>query len=199
MGTQGNGTLGKLSQQPPDEVKWQAIVECSREYDGFFFYGVKTTGIFCRPSCKAKTPAKANVVFFADAGSAMDAGYRPCKKCRPDKKTYEPDIELAGKVKELLEKSYSEDTVFTKTAKQLGVSKNHLARIFKQAEGVTPSHYIRGIRIEKALELLGQEGSDIIDIASHTGFKSLSAFYKAFKERTGHTPGEYRKNGGNAQ
>jgi AraC family transcriptional regulator of adaptative response / methylphosphotriester-DNA alkyltransferase methyltransferase len=66
------------------DTMWDATVSCDKEYDGAFFYAVKTTGIFCRPSCKSRVPNKDNVSFFLNASEAQKAGYRPCKRCRPD-------------------------------------------------------------------------------------------------------------------
>ena len=179
-----------------DSEKWQAVVSCDKSYDGLFFYGVKTTGIFCRPSCRAKTPARENVVFLANAKSAVDAGFRPCKKCHPDKTVFEPDLELVKKAKEILDSNYDSTTDLRNISKQLGVSTNHLARLFKKQLGLTPTQYITELRVGKAAELLGQADASVLEIAYTTGFRSLSNFYKCFKEQTGHTPKEYRKNGG---
>ncbi len=74
-----------IPRQISDTEKWQAVVNCDKGYDGLFFYGVTTTGIFCRPACRAKTPRRENVVFFGNAEQAIEAGFRPCKKCRPDR------------------------------------------------------------------------------------------------------------------
>lgn len=176
--------------------KWQAVVSCDKSYDSLFFYGVKTTGIFCRPSCKAKTPARENVVFFDNSKAAIDARFRPCKKCCPDKAVFEPDFELVKKAKDIFDSHYDTAIDLTATAKQLGVSANHLSRLFKKQFGRTPTQYITGLRLDKAAELLGQADASILEIAYMTGFKSLSNFYKCFKEQTGHTPKEHRKTGG---
>lgn len=179
-----------------DSEKWQAVVNCDKSYDGLFFYGVRSTGIFCRPSCKAKTPFRKNVSFFDNAASAIDEGFRPCKKCRPDKAVFEPDSELVNKAKGVLDSSYDGTIDFNHIAKQLGVSSNHLTRLFKRQIGFTPVQYITGLRVVKAAELLVQADASILEIAYMTGFKSLSYFYKCFKGQTGVTPKEYRKNGG---
>ena len=82
-----------------DNEKWDAVVHCDPTYDGQFFYGVKTTGIFCRPSCKSKTPLRENVEFFDEAAVASARGMRPCKRCRPDLLDYAPTRELLSKIK----------------------------------------------------------------------------------------------------
>jgi AraC family transcriptional regulator of adaptative response / methylphosphotriester-DNA alkyltransferase methyltransferase len=182
--------------QITDNEKWKAVVCSEKSYDGLFFYGVKTTGVFCRPSCKAKAPARKNVIFFDDSSNAIDAGFRPCKRCRPDKEVFEPDLELVKKAKDMFDSNYAGIIEISHIAKQLGVSINHLARLFKKQLGPTPTQYITGLRVNKAAELLRQEDSGILEIAYRTGFKSLSGFYKCFKEQTGYTPKEYRKGGG---
>lgn len=179
--------------QISDNEKWKAVVSCNKGYDGLFFYGVKTTGIFCRPSCKARTPYRKNVLFFDKAAKAMGEGFRPCKKCRPDKVVFKPNLELIKKAKDIFDVNYDKSIDLSHISKQLGISLNHLGRLFKQNYGVTPIHYIIELRLNKSMELLEQEDSNILVIAYMTGFKSLSHFYKCFKEKMGQTPNEYRK------
>ena len=176
-----------------DNEKWQAVVICDKSCDGLFFYGVKTTGIFCRPSCTSKTPYRENVIFFDNAANSMAEGFRPCKKCRPDIVVFEPDLELVKKAKDIFNVNYDKSINMSQVSKQLGVSANHLGRLFRQNYGVTPMNYIIKLRIDKSGELLEQENMNILEIAYATGFKSLSNFYKCFKEHTGHTPNEHRK------
>lgn len=179
-----------------DNQKWQAVVSCDKDYDGVFFYGVKTTGIFCRPSCKSKQPVRGNVIFFDDTAAAMENGFRPCKKCRPDKVSFEPESELVKKAKDIIDTAYNQHLDEGYIAQQLGVSKNHLIRLFKRYSGLTPTQYITRIRVEKALEMLEQEELSVLEIAYAVGMKSLSNFYRCFKELTGHAPNEYRKKRG---
>ncbi|HYE12629.1 MAG TPA: Ada metal-binding domain-containing protein [Patescibacteria group bacterium] len=179
-----------------DNEKWKAVVACEKSYDGMFFYGVKTTGIFCRPSCRAKTPARENVVFFDDGIKAIEAGFRPCKRCCPDKAIFEPDLELVKKAKDIIDLDFDNPIEIGHVARQLGISPNHLARLFKKQFGSTPSRYITGVRVGKAEKLLRQADASILEIAYMTGFKSLSNFYKCFKELTGNTPKEHRESKG---
>lgn len=176
-----------------DCEKWQAVINCDRRYDGIFFYGVKTTGIFCKPSCKSKTPHRDNVVFWGNPAIAMECGFRACKRCRPEKAIFEPDLELLKKTKDIFDAKYSEQVELNLISKQLGVSKSHLIRLFKLHSGLTPTQYIAKVRVDKAVELLNQTDMNILEIAYAVGFKSLSNFYKCFKEQTGHSPKEHRK------
>ena len=177
-----------------DNDKWQAVVSCDRSYDGVFFYGVKTTKIFCRPSCKSRTPIRNNVDFFDNAMNAIEKGFRPCKRCRPDKVVFQPELDFIKKAKDIFDVDYNKQFNLSDVSKELGVSTNHLIRLFKLYSGVTPMQYITKVRVDKAKELLNQNNSSIIDVAYTTGFKSLSNFYKCFKENTGYTPSEYKKN-----
>jgi len=179
-----------------DNEKWQAVVSCDGSYDGMFFYGVKTTGIFCRPSCKSKTPVRDNVTFIDNAVKAIEIGFRPCKRCCPDKVVFEPYLELMKKAKDIFDVDYNKQVHLSQISKQIGVSTNHLIKIFKQHNGLTPTQYIVKIRVDKASELLNHKDINILEIASMTGFNSVSNFYKYFKKLTGHTPNEYRKRRG---
>lgn len=178
-----------------DDDKWNAVIKCDKRYDGLFYYGVKTTGIFCRPSCKAKAPLKKNTFFFDSIDDSLKAGFRPCKMCRPDinESIYEPNKELIKKAKEILNHSYNKGLDLKASAQELGFSYSHLTRLFKQSYGMTPNEYITKIRINKSKQLLIETNIDILGIAHEVGFKSLSTFYKCFKENVGCTPKEYRK------
>lgn len=176
-----------------DNEKWQAVVSCNRSYDGLFFYGVKTTKIFCRPSCKSRTPIRNNVNFFDNATNAIEKGFRPCKRCCPDKVVFQPELDFIKKAEDIFDVDYNKQINLSDVSKELGVSINHLIRLFKGYSGVTPMQYITKKRVDKAKELLNQNDLSIIDVAYTTGFKSLSNFYKCFKEHTGYTPIKYKK------
>lgn len=179
-----------------NDDKWKAVVDCDKRYDGLFYYAVKTTGIFCRPSCKAKLPLRENTLFFDTAGKALEGGFRPCKMCRPDisESIYEPNKELMKKAREILNNRYSDTIVISSIAQELGLSESHLTRLFKLYYSLTPNEYIVKLKIEKAMELLSQSDLDINAIAYEAGFRSISNFYKCFNEHTGSTPKAYRKN-----
>lgn len=178
-----------------DDEKWKAVTSNDRAYDGLFFYAVKTTGVFCRPSCKAKRPIRENVVFFTTVNNAVNSGFRPCKLCRPDMVSYAPNAQLVEKSKEMLQQVYNKSLDFSAMACQIGVSPSHLLRLFKQYTGVTPRQYILRLRIDKACALLRQTNARILEIAYHTGFQSLSNFHRCFKEQMGVSPKQYRQLG----
>ena len=115
-----------------DEEMWRAVRNRDASCDGQFFYGVKTTGIYCRPSCISKLPQRDHVVFFRTREEAEKAGFRPCKRCRPDLLQYDPALELSQRTKELLERHYNDRAMLERDMKETGVSRKHLTQVFKQ-------------------------------------------------------------------
>jgi len=172
---------------------WSAVIENDKNQDGVFFYAVKTTGIYCRPSCKSKIPKRENVVFFKDVKQATVAGYRPCKRCRSDLIGYNPTKEIADKAKKLIDELFDSSRQLNDELKELGISKHHLVEVFKQEYGVTPKGYIDMLRLEEIKRLLSGTTDEIIDIAYSVGFDNNSTFYRFFKKHTGISPKAYRK------
>ena len=170
----------------------EAVRDCDAACDGKFYYGVKTTGIYCRPSCKSKLPKRENVVFFGTREEAENAGFRPCKRCRPDLLQYDPAMVLSKRTKELLDQHFSDRLKLGKDMKGMGVSRKHLTQVFKQEFDITPSEYLIQVRIAAARQLL-QDGADISDAAGMAGYENLSEFYDHFRRQTGMTPARYRQ------
>lgn len=176
-----------------EEEKWNAVARCDPSLDGTFFYGVKTTKIFCRPSCNSKQPLRENTVFFDTASDACAHGFRPCKRCRPDLPDYQPMEELLEQVKKIYDACFDDSGRLEEKTAELNISRNHLIRSFRGRYGVTPVEYINRLRVEKAESLLRNSRTGILEIALSCGFGSLSMLYVCFKRQTGFTPGEYRK------
>lgn len=174
------------------EEKWKAIIENDSRYDGEFFYGVKTTKIFCRPSCKSKNPVKENVKFFSNTESALKSGFRPCKRCRPDLIEYNPITNIANSMKEIYDKYYFDEELMNIKIRDLHIAKSHLIRVFNKTFSITPKAYISKIRINKAKELLKASDKSITEISYDCGYKSLSTFYDNFKKVEGMSPMSYR-------
>ncbi len=174
-----------------DEM-YEAVLENNESYDSVFFYAVKSTGIYCRPSCKSKAPKKENVEFFSYAHEARTAGYRPCKRCRSDLLDYKPMQDIAKKLKKLIDTSFTKTVGLHAEMDSIDLSRKRMVEIFKEEYGITPCQYMNDLRYEEAKKLLIQSNNEIIDIAYSVGFGSLSAFYKFFKERTGISPSTYR-------
>lgn len=175
------------------DKKWEAVINNDEKYDGIFFYAVKTTGIFCKPSCKSKMPKRKNVEYFDTKEKAYNANYRSCKRCRPDLLLYEPNKEIVEKIKKLADNYFSEKQVLQLEMKQIGLTSHRIVEIFKEQYGLTVNEYINKIRFEKAKILLENTDDEIIDIAYSVGFNSLSTFYRVFKKCSGQSPAVYKK------
>lgn len=176
-----------------EEEKWKAALACDEAYDGSFYYGVKTTGIFCRPSCKSKSPKRENVEFFDTAEQARESGLRPCKRCRPDLLEFQPQKENGEKIKAVYDLYFTDHSRLMEELNKLGLSRNRIIQLFQNQYEKTPVEYLNSLRVNKARELLASTPDNILPIALQSGFESLSAFYTQFKRITGVSPNEYRE------
>ncbi|MBO8165492.1 MAG: methylphosphotriester-DNA--protein-cysteine methyltransferase family protein [Brevibacillus sp.] len=173
---------------------WRAIVCCDASYDGQFYYGLITTGIFCRPSCKSRTPRRENVRIFNTPAEAIGAGLRPCKRCRPDVSGWRsPEEELARKLTELITASYRQPLTLSEMARRLYVSPFYLQRSFKRVMKVSPVQYLKQVRLNAAKQLLAQTEETVSEIARKVGFRSSTHFASVFQRETRHTPTAYRR------
>ncbi|MGN8647640.1 bifunctional transcriptional activator/DNA repair enzyme AdaA [Gracilibacillus sp. HCP3S3_G5_1] len=177
------------------ELMWGAVVKCDKRYDGMFFYAVKTTGIFCRPSCKSKTPNYDNICFFDNAADAIQQGFRPCKRCKPELSinTFDPQQEIVDVAINYLNQHYQEKLTLNVIAFQIGVSPYYLSRIFKEKLGISPLKYLEAIRIYKAQQLLLHTAHNSTEICFQVGYKNFSSFYRHFNKKYGCSPSQYRK------
>ena len=171
---------------------YQAVINSDEKYDGLFFYGVKTVGVFCKVSCKSRNPLEKNVLYFSSKEEALKSGFRPCKRCRPDLLNYEPLNDLADLMKVLIDDYYTQRKELYYKSKKLGVSTNHLAMIFRKKYGMSPKGYRDKLRLEYAIKLLVETEFPIITIAHEIGFESLSSFYSFFGKHENITPKLYR-------
>ncbi|MCL4103694.1 UNVERIFIED_CONTAM: hypothetical protein GTU68_059773 [Idotea baltica] len=181
-------------QYKTDIERYTAIGECDQSADGKFFYAVKTTGIFCRPSCKSRLPKRDNVQFFLTCEAAERAGFRPCKRCAPDELPLEKQlIKKMAAVCRLIEASESAPSLEF-LAKASGLSQYHFHRIFKKVIGMTPKAFHRTLRANTLRELL-QESSSVLEAIYESGYQSTGRFYADSPEILGMTPKNYRENG----
>lgn len=176
-----------------DDQKWMAVVACDIAMDGQFFYGLNTTGVFCRPSCKSNPPIKENMVYFDTAQQALDSGLRPCKRCRPDLLKYSPQSELALTVKAICEQRFSDPASLTEELAGLGISRSRLMHIFQMECGKTLVGYVNDLRVDHAQKMLIHTDESVLEIAQQSGFESQSSFYVQFRRATGITPARYRR------
>lgn len=173
-----------------DFERWNAVLANDRGYDGKFFYGVKSTGIFCRPSCASRPPKRENVVFFTSREEAEKAGFRPCKRCRPDLISYRPADELAEEAKAVIDRSFAEHEELQAKLHALGVTRRHLTELFEKKFDMSLEQYTAQVRIQQAQKLL-DAGKRVTDVAFDVGMESLASFTTFFKKQVGVTPSDY--------
>lgn len=173
---------------PGQDEMYDAVARRDAAYEGIFFTAVRTTGIFCRPTCGARTPARENVEFYATPGEAVFAGYRPCLRCRP----METDAAPAWVRPLLAELEANAGKRWTdQDLRERGLDPTRVRRWFKQAHGVTFHTYHRAQRVGRAVATL-REGEAVTNAAFDQGYESLSGFYDAFRKLLHTTPGRSR-------
>jgi AraC family transcriptional regulator of adaptative response / DNA-3-methyladenine glycosylase II len=176
---------------------YQAVLTRDARFDGRFFIAVKTTLIYCRPICRVKTPFRKNCCFFSHAAEAEVAGYRPCKRCRPElapaASMMEVSSELARETLSNIIHDFLAEHSLEDLAEKMGVSDRHMRQVFQDEFGVSPVEYVQTQRLLLAKQLLTDTSLPITSVALASGFKSLRRFNVALKERYRMTPTELRK------
>ena len=172
-----------------EETMYRAFMSRDREYNGIFFTGVTTTGIFCNPDCGARKPKRENVVFFETAAEAIRAGFRPCKLCRPLSSPEEEPAEIAKLLEEL--DADPELRIRDSELSERGLDSGTVRRWFKKHHAMTFQAYQRMLRLNRAIKLLGENG-EVASAAFDVGYGSLSGFSSALKKATGRSPSENR-------
>lgn len=185
--------------EPADQdPRWASVAMRDRSADGTFFYSVATTGVFCRPSCGARLPNPKNVRFHATAADAAAAGFRPCKRCKPDQKPldeqYAATVAQACRVIEDAE----EAPTLAQLAKAVGLSTFHFHRVFKAVTGVTPKDYAVAHRAGRVRDRLANSAT-VTEAIFDAGYNSNSRFYEKSDSMLGMTPSDYRAGGINAE
>lgn len=181
-----------------DEQRWRAVASRDPRGDGAFVYAVKTTGIYCRPTCGARLARRENIVFHDTPQDAERAGYRACKRCRPQRGRNE-DAEGGGRrativrACETLESSAGTPSLAA-VAREAGLSASHFHRVFKEAVGLTPKEYAAARRGERLRQELAR-GKSITGAAHAAGFGSAARFYAQAPELLGMAPSAWRNGG----
>ena len=177
------------TQLPSRNIMYKALIEKNSEYEGIFYAAIKTTGIFCRPTCFARKPKAENVEYFSNIKEALNSGYRPCKKCHPlNKQGSTPEW-----IKNLLQKvNESDDKKFKDyQLRQMGVDPVKLRRWFNKNYGITFQAYLRSLRINQAFGRL-KLGDKITESAFVSGYESLSGFSEQIKKSLGVSPSKVK-------
>lgn len=181
-----------MTQLDLTEERWQAILTNDSQADDQFFYAVKTTHIFCKPSCASRPPKRENVAVYSDELGPLEAGYRPCKRCQPLGKAISLDAWIAD-IKNYLQLNYQRKVTLEKIANDIHSSPYYLHHVFKAQTGLTPLDYLTSLRINKAKELLKTTSYSIAIIARYVGISNPPYFSVVFKKITKETPSHYRK------
>jgi AraC family transcriptional regulator of adaptative response/methylated-DNA-[protein]-cysteine methyltransferase len=184
------------AEYPTDEAKWQAVIEKDRNADGKFYFSVKTTGVYCLPSCPARPALRKNVAFHASPEEAERAGFRECKRCRPKgPKLAEEHAAVVAKACRLIETAEQTPTLGA-LAKAVGMSPYHFHHVFKAIAGVTPKAYASARRSQRVRAELSRRPSPTVTEAIYdAGFNSNGRFYAKSSETLGMTPTSFRNGG----
>jgi AraC family transcriptional regulator, regulatory protein of adaptative response / methylated-DNA-[protein]-cysteine methyltransferase len=175
-----------------DEARWAAVVARDAAADGVFYYSVRTTGVFCRPSCAARQARRENVAFHLDPAAAERAGFRACKRCRPTEATRAARQALGVAAACRLIEASEEVPALDTLAEAAGMSRFHFHRVFTAVTGVTPRAYAAGHRENRVREALVSEPT-VTAAIYRAGFASNGRFYAASTDMLGMTPTTYRR------
>lgn len=180
-----------------DDERWEAVRRRDPAADGIFYYSVRTTGVYCRPSCGSRPKRRENVAFHASPDEAERAGFRPCKRCRPNEAPLaRRRADTVAKACRLIDEAEEVPDLDT-LARAVGMSRYHFHRVFKEATGLTPKAYAAGRRADRVREEL--PGSQTVTSAIYdAGFNSSSRFYAGAAEALGMAPGTFRSGGDGA-
>jgi AraC family transcriptional regulator of adaptative response/methylated-DNA-[protein]-cysteine methyltransferase len=178
-----------------DERYWRAIEERDAAWDGRFVYGVRSTGVYCRPSCPVRRARRTQVVFFAVPEAAEQCGYRPCRRCRPQQmKAAHPHVELVRQICRYIETHLESSLTLRTLSEQAGVSSFHFQRLFKQIVGITPRQYVDACRLGVLKSRL-KERRTVTMAMIEAGYGSSSRLYERASSQLGMTPATYQRGG----
>ena len=174
-----------------ENSKWHAVLERDRAADGTFVYAVRTTQIYCRPTCPSKRPNRENALFFGSAEDAENAGFRPCLRCKPNEVSREQKV--VAQLQSLLETRYPAPTL-SELAAEVDLSSSYVQRLFKKVTGLSPKRYGDALRAEKlADELKTQE--TVTEAMYGAGYGSSHALYRTSSQTLGMNPKTYQAGG----
>ncbi|EFI1442586.1 bifunctional DNA-binding transcriptional regulator/O6-methylguanine-DNA methyltransferase Ada [Escherichia coli] len=178
-----------------DDQRWQSVLARDPNADGEFVFAVRTTGIFCRPSCRARHALRENVSFYANASEALAAGFRPCKRCQPEKANAQQHrLDKITHACRLLEQETP--VTLEALADQVAMSPFHLHRLFKATTGMTPKAWQQAWRARRLRESLAK-GESVTTSILNAGFPDSSSYYRKADETLGMTAKQFRHGGEN--
>ncbi len=194
MTSKSRATRSRAPIAVESDARWEAVRQRDASADGTFYYSVKTTGVYCRPSCGSRLARRENVEFHESPSAAERAGFRPCKRCKPDQPSRaERQAAQVADLCRLIERS-DEVPTLERLAAHVGLSVFHTQRLFKSVSGVTPKEYAAAHRAGRAREALEAEGT-VTQAIYDAGYGSSAHFYEQASQRLGMTPTKYRAKG----
>lgn len=174
---------------------WKAVEMRDSKYDGTFVFGVRSTGIYCRPSCPSKRAKRHQVVFFSLPDAAEVAGFRACRRCHPEAATFlNPQLDAVQRACRWIESHLEETLTLGAMSKEMGMSSFHLQRTFKRFMGITPRQYADAFRLRQFKTTL-KSGQSVTGALYEVGYGSNSRLYERASSQLGMTPAIYRKGG----
>lgn len=182
-----------------DEQRWRAVQDRDANSDGAFVYAVRSTGVFCRPSCPSRAAGRAQVTFFELPEAAVRAGYRPCKRCRPQEaEATDPRIAKVRRTCRAIEARVDGVPTLSELGADVGVSPHHLQRLFKSVMGISPRQYAEALRLDRLKRSL-KEGETIAMALYGAGYGSSSRLYEKAPAHLGMTPASFARGGRGAR
>jgi AraC family transcriptional regulator of adaptative response/methylated-DNA-[protein]-cysteine methyltransferase len=190
-----NSAFDERSEHLNDAARWNAVLAHDKSADGLFVYGVKSTGVYCRPSCPSRRPRRDRVAFYETAEAARGAGFRACLRCKPDQvgMAADPWVDKIRRACVYLSNVEGHPSLATLAAR-LGGSPYHLQRNFKRLVGVSPREYAEACRLGKVKRRLRQS-VDVTGAMLDAGYGSSSRFYERAAPKLGMSPSVYRRGG----
>jgi AraC family transcriptional regulator, regulatory protein of adaptative response / methylated-DNA-[protein]-cysteine methyltransferase len=177
-----------------EEEYWQAVLERDSQANGKFVYAVRSTGIYCRPTCPARRPQREQVLFFTLPEAAEEAGFRACRRCQPRGNEEQAQIELVQRACRYIEQHLDETLRLEDLSAELGLSLAYAQRLFKRVMGITPRQYAEAQRLELLKNQLKQ-GRSVTRTLYEVGYSSSSRLYERAPGQLGMTPTAYKRGG----
>ena len=175
-----------------EQLLWRIVQRRDSRYYSSFVFGVKSTGIFCRPTCPSRRAKRSQVVFFPTFREAKAAGFRACLRCKPDDESREPrQIQIVKRACKYIEENYEDKITLNSIAEREGVSPFYLHRIFKKVTGLTPKEYLESFRLRR-LKLSLKKGESITKSTYDAGYNTSSWLYSKPNSKLGMSPSSYK-------
>jgi AraC family transcriptional regulator, regulatory protein of adaptative response / methylated-DNA-[protein]-cysteine methyltransferase len=195
----GNSTNSDASNHTNNDALWNAVVAKDRRFDGAFWFAVKTTGIYCRPSCTSRQPKRENVLFIESPEAAQKQGFRACKRCQPDQLPFAATTNsLVQKICAFIAHSITEDpdesVSLAVIGQKFGLSGDHAQRTFTSVLGISPKEFALAFRLGRFKSLV-KSGSSVTEAMYEAGYSSSSRLYEQSLDQLGMTPAAYKRGG----